>query len=143
MERHGFKVAIYLLFIQEGKILLLRRYNTGWQDGNYSVPAGHVENQEAASAAAVRECKEETGVSVDYKDLDMVYSMNRVTLSRFDFFFKVKKWSDEIVNNEPSKCDDLSWFPIDNLPKNMVPSVKRALEGYLRGEIFSEFIENE
>lgn len=143
MERQKFIVTVYLLFIKDEKILLLRRYNTGWQDGNYSVPAGHVENQEAATTAAMRECLEETGVIVNAEDLDMVYSMHRVEPNRFEFFFKVKEWSGEIKNNEPHKCDDLSWFRVDNLPENMVPSVKKALEDYLQGRNFSIFLETE
>lgn len=39
MERFKLVVAVHLILIKNGKILLLRRYNTGYEDGNYSVVA--------------------------------------------------------------------------------------------------------
>ena len=39
MERFKLVVAVHLLLIENKKILLLRRFNTGYEDGNYSVVA--------------------------------------------------------------------------------------------------------
>ena len=35
-------VAAHLLLDKDVRILMLRRYNTGYEDGNYSVDVGHV-----------------------------------------------------------------------------------------------------
>ena len=45
-------------------VLLSRRYQTGWHDGEYSVPAGHVEAGETVTQAALREAREEVGLEL-------------------------------------------------------------------------------
>ena len=44
-----------------------------------------------------------------------------------------------MVNAEPHKCDDLSWFDIDNLPENTIPYIRRAIENYLAGVWFDSY----
>lgn len=63
-ERYKIIPTVYLVLIRENKILLLRRYNTGFMDGYYSFPAGHVEANETLTQAMVREAKEEIGVDI-------------------------------------------------------------------------------
>ena len=59
-----FPVAVHLLIIQGDDVLLLRRFNTGWADGYYSLVAGHVEHGETATQAIVREAKEEIDIEI-------------------------------------------------------------------------------
>jgi ADP-ribose pyrophosphatase YjhB (NUDIX family) len=55
-----------------------------------------------------------------------------------DFFFIAKKWEGEPTIKEPNKCDDMSWFPINNLPKNTLPYVKNVIENRNDGVSFIE-----
>jgi ADP-ribose pyrophosphatase YjhB (NUDIX family) len=128
-----------LLLIKGDKILLLRRFNTGWQDGNYSLPAGHLEMGETPTSGMMREGLEEIGITLHKEDLEMVHTMHRIHGYYIDLFFTAKKWEGEIVNKELNKCDDLNWFPLEDLPINIVPSVKSAIEQYKKGVHFSEF----
>lgn len=139
MERLKVKVAVYLFLIKDNKVFLLRRKNTGWQDGNYGAPAGHLDPNETMTQAVIREALEEIGVKVDLKDLKMIHAMHRVKSEYVDFFYVSKKWTGEVKNTEPEKCDDISQFDLNNLPSNIVPSVKSALENYKNGIFFSEF----
>ena len=142
MTKEKFKLipALHLFLIRDGKILLLRRFNTGFADGQYGVPAGHHDGGEPVTKGMAREAREEAGVSIDPKDLKIIHVMHKfLTDERVDFFFTANKWAGEPYNAEPHKCDDLSWFPLNNLPENMVPYVRKALENYQKGELFSEF----
>ncbi len=133
-------LSVYLFFIKDGKILLLRRANTGYEDGNYGVPSGHADGGEPAKEAACREGLEEANVKVDPKTIKPAHFMHRHQEDeRFDAFFAVEEWEGEPTNSEPEKCDDLSWFPLDNLPDNTIPYVRQAIERYQKGEPYSEF----
>lgn len=127
--------------IKDGKILLIRRANTGYFDGSYEAPAGHIDGGEPVRQAAAREALEEVGVSINPQDLRVVHVMHRngIKTERIEFFLIAEKWEGEPKNCEPDKADDIGWFPLDALPENFVPKSKHALEQYLVGNIFSEY----
>jgi 8-oxo-dGTP diphosphatase len=132
--------AVHLFLIREGKVLLLRRFNTGYGDGNYSVVAGHMEGSEEVKSAAIREAREEAGVRIAPSDLEVVGVMHRMSdEERIDFFLVCKHWEGEIFNAEPDKCDDLSWFVLDDLPDNMIPYVRQALSNFRKEVWFGSF----
>lgn len=135
-----FPVAAHIFFLRDSKLLMLRRSNTGWEDGSYSVVAGHVEDGESVTDAALREIREEAGVSVERDDLKVSSVMHRRSGgSRIDYFFVVTRWAGEIFNMEPHKCDDLRWFELQDLPSNTIPYIRRAVENFKEGRTFDEF----
>lgn len=141
VDRFTYIGSAYLFLITDGKILLQRRYQTGFQDGNYGVPAGHLDGNETAREGCVREIKEEIGIDIQPEDLSVVHVMHRKAQhdERFDFFMTASAYTGEITNCEPEKCDDLKWFPLDELPENIVDYVKVAIEHYNNGVNYSEF----
>ncbi|RAL25951.1 NUDIX hydrolase [Thermoflavimicrobium daqui] len=133
-------VTIHLFFIQDGNILLLRRFNTGYEDGNYSVVAGHLDGGETVIQAAIREAKEEAGVDLKEENVEIVGVMHRKAGDeRVDFFAVVKNWEGEIQNLEPHKCDDLRFFPLNDLPTNIIPYILRAINNYKEDQWFDSF----
>lgn len=56
--------AVHLVLIQNNQVLLLKRKNTGYQDGNYGLVTGHMEKGETAKQAIIREAQEEAGIKV-------------------------------------------------------------------------------
>lgn len=139
MERFKLIISIYLFLIKDNKILLLRRYNTGYEDGNYGLPAGHLEDNESAAQALCREVKEETSIRLKPQDLKLVHVMHRKESdNRIDLFFITKSYQGIPKNSEPEKCDDINWFPINHLPPNTIPYIRQAIEGYFKNVFYSE-----
>lgn len=131
-----------MIFHDGNKILLLRRINTGWRDGEYTLPSGHIEGNETARAAAARETQEEVGIIIKPEELKFVHVVHRRgdegDHERVDFFFEVEKYHGRPYNKEPEKCDDFRWFLASELPDNTVPVVRQALEKIAAGEKYSE-----
>jgi len=138
-ERFKQIATSHLFLVRDNKILLLRRFNTGYEDGKYSVVAGHIEGNETARQTMVREAYEEAGIKIDIDDLEAIHVMHRNEgEERVDFFFTTEKWSGEPEIREPDKCDDLGWFELDNLPENTIPYIKKAIECFLNNKLYSE-----
>ncbi len=142
-ERNKAVPAVYLFLRKGDEILLMRRQGSGYYDGWYSVPAGHVEAGELPLEGLVRETAEELGIVIDPKDFKLVHTMYRTkhdeTGDRADLFFLSTKWSGEIRIIESHKCDDIRWFPINTLPENMMHHVREALINSEKGIPYSEF----
>jgi mutator protein MutT len=123
MPKGRFKIipTVYLILKIGNKILLSRRYNTGFHDGGYSFPAGHLNGNETLIQTIIREAKEEIGIELIPEDLSLVHVMHRRELNeeRINFFFIAENWKGEPKIMEPHKCDDLRWFNINNLPQNV------------------------
>lgn len=137
MTRFKLVSAVHLLLVRGNEVLLLRRFNTGYEDGNYSVPAGHLDGNEEVKTAAIREASEEIGITIDPADLQVVGVMHRKSNDeRVDFFVAASNWTGEVTNCEPDKCDELRWCDRDHLPDNVIPYVKRALENHRSGRWF-------
>jgi 8-oxo-dGTP diphosphatase len=151
-ERHKVIPAVYVLLRKsEGaseKVLLMRRANTGYRDGDFSLPSGHVggadeKGGESALTAAVREAKEEIGVDIRPEDLRLVHTLHRYSElpephERIDLFFETERWQGNPINAEPSKCSDIRWSKLTELPDNLTPEVHRMFIKLAKGEPYSE-----
>ena len=134
------RVAVHLFLIRDGSVLMLRRANTGYEDGNYSVPAGHLDGGEEVVIATIREAREEIGIVLARSAVTVVGVMHqRSDVESIDFFLVASMWTGEIINAEPHKCEELAWYPLDALPTNTIPYVRRALDNYRSGIWFDSY----
>lgn len=146
-EKFSMRIAVNLILIRDGKALLLRRANTGWKDGEYSVVAGHVDGNETIASAMAREAKEEANLDIREEDLRVVHIQHRISSSvpggveHMDFNLVTDTWSGDLQNLEPDKCDDLSWHAIDALPDNTVGYIREVFKHLHNGVLFSEWRE--
>ena len=134
------RVAVHLILEHNNEFLLLRRYNTGYEDGNYSVIAGHLNGKETIKEAMIREALEEANITIDDKHLKIVGVMHRKDGDEsIDYYLYTNKFSGNVRIMEPNKCDDLAFYKLDNLPDNIIPYIKTALYNYKNNIIFSEY----
>lgn len=138
--------ACYVLLVKNEKVAMLLRENTGWMDGYYGLPAGRLEYDESFTQGAIREAKEESGVTIRSEDMRAVHVANRhVTYPGdkyadwVDVYFIAEKWQGKPRNAEPEKSERLDWLAINDLPDNIVPPQRAALTEIAKANFYSEF----
>ena len=120
------------------QILLSGRENTGYKDGEYELPGGHLEENEDLYEAMIREAKEELGISLKRENLKIVHIMHHYTGKRMNFILETEKSDLEPRIMEVDKCEELKWVEINNLPENTMEKVKIII-GYIeKGELYSK-----
>ena len=140
MQPHYY-VGTNILLEKDGKILMSRRQNTGWADGQLIIPGGHVEPGEFPSHAAIREAKEE--LALELEPTDLVYLCTETKRSDDRLYISVMyrvKTDQKPTNAEPEKCKELVWIDPKNLPDDVAPSFKNVIEkAYLGKQTNVEF----
>ena len=142
MSHPRFPVAVHVFLLRGEEVLLLRRRDTGFEDGKLSVVAGHVEPGEPVTHAALRETREEVGLSLSPERLRAAGVMHRKSREeRVDFFlaYRLAGEGEEPCNREPGKCSELVWAKLSSLPEDTIPYVRRAIESFKNGVWFQEF----
>ncbi|MBI5229348.1 NUDIX domain-containing protein [Candidatus Micrarchaeota archaeon] len=140
MEKKTIIPVTLVLLMKQNKVLLQRRCNTGFHDGLYSFPGGHIKLGETPINAAVREAGEETGVRLDLAYLELVHVMYlRDQDELIAFFFKTERMSGQPKIMESSKCSDLAWFDTSQLPKDTAPHIRQAMDCILQKKLYSEY----
>lgn len=135
-------VAYALLFLlQDNKFLLLKRANNvSFGAGLYHLPGGKINNGETARQAVIREAAEEIGITINPEDLDFKHLFNRKGKIEeiFAVVFTVKSWQGKPYLKEPDKHEELAWFNINELPSNIIPAHKQAIENIVKNSYYSE-----
>lgn len=141
-ERYKSKIVVDLLLKRKNKnnkeeILLLLRQNTGYRDGYFDLPGGHVDENEDLFTAMIREAKEEVGIDILRENMKMVHIYHHYKNDMLKFIFSVNKYNGILVNNEPEKCKELKWFEMKNLPENIIPKIRDEILNIENGAFYS------
>ncbi|WP_280465243.1 NUDIX hydrolase [Nocardia brasiliensis] len=134
-------VDAHVLLIRDGRLLLSKRRGADEFDGRWHLPAGKVEVGESATAPAGREADEEIGVHIDPADLRHVHTAHVIGSGhepRLGLFFEVRTWRGEPANREPDKCYELRWFPLDDLPADIIAYPTAGISALSTGATYSE-----
>jgi 8-oxo-dGTP pyrophosphatase MutT (NUDIX family) len=95
-QRHKVTGDVHLLLRRGNEVLLGQRQNTGFEDGAWHLPSGHLEADESVVDALIREAEEEIGVTIAPDDVHFCHIMhNSSSGGRMAFFFEVQsiEWS--------------------------------------------------
>jgi len=142
-RRFALNVSVFVLVRQAESVLLLRRANTGWKDGFYSLPAGVHDGAEPLSAAASRELREETGLTASADKLRLAHVLHCASSESgtewLGAFFEADEWTGTPRLAEPDKHDHLGCFAVNDLPPNIIPYTRQGIEASIRGVPFSTY----
>jgi len=138
-RRHKVIGDVHLVLLDDdGRVLLGRRKDTGFADGSYHLPAGHLEAGESVIEALIREAREETGIIISPGAINFAHVMhNSSGGGRVAFFFTVRRWDGVPENREPGKCSELRWVPLHAPPSDLVDYCRAALASIAEGRLFS------
>lgn len=139
--RHREIIDIHLLLLRGEDVLLARRSGTGYADGLLHAPSGHLEDGEDVRSGMIREAREEIGIELAPEELEAVLVMQHRAPSgqaRIGWFFaaKLADGAAEPANMEPDKCSELAWYPLADLPDDMVAYCRAGIDAYRTGHRF-------
>jgi len=120
------------------EIFLLRRAGTGFMDGFFVPPGGHLDAGESVEEAAARECLEETGVAPGRLEPLCVLPYRSGRHQGCNFVFAGSELPAEPHLAEPTASDRAGWHRLEALPQPVAPWLDAALELRRRGGWFRE-----
>jgi ADP-ribose pyrophosphatase YjhB (NUDIX family) len=136
-------VDIHLLLVSGGDLLLGRRANTGYGDGAYEPPSGRLAERETLVEAAVRVAAAQVGIALDPARVSLAHVLHDVSgAGRMAFFLTADGWegdtSPEALAGAGS-YSDFGWYPLTELPANMIDRARVAVRNYAAGARFSTY----
>ncbi|MEU0443719.1 NUDIX domain-containing protein [Streptomyces sp. NPDC006186] len=142
MRPHPNVIGVHLVFERAGRVLLgLRSSTSPYAASTWHLPAGHLED-ESATACAVREAREELGVTVHEQDLRLVHVVHHRDPedhgARMQMLFRVLDYEGTPTICEPDRCADLRWWAYGALPTPLVDYTAVALTGIAAGRTYTE-----
>jgi 8-oxo-dGTP diphosphatase len=122
------------------EVLLTYRSNTDYPTDTYALIGGKIESCEAPSRAVIREVNEEVGLQVQPEDAQLKHILyfQGQTKPCVVFVFSIVRWSGEVINREPEKHSEVSWFPLDALPHNLFHRHIRIIKALENGLFYHE-----
>ena len=133
-------VDVHLLLLSDEQVLLGRRANTGYGDGAYEPPSGRLAERETLVEAAVRVAAAQVGIVLDPARVSLAHVMHDVSgAGRMAFFLTVDGWEGEPAGGAARSYNDFGWFPLTQLPANMIDRARVAVRNFAAGARFSTY----
>ena len=147
-ERYKSAIVVDLMLTRQNQknknqeILLMLRKNTGYNDGMYELPGGHVDAGEDLINAMIREAEEELKIKLKYEDLKIEHLLHHYKGDRLKFIISTDKFEGIPQIGEPDKCEKIEWFDINRLPENIDKRANKVLQEIQNGIFYdnSDFV---
>ena len=140
MSRSTFPVVTHVALFRQGRVFLLRRAQTGFLDGFFTLPGGHQQADEGVTEAAAREVREETGVRVR-RLAPLAVMPYRYGVERgVNFVFQALDYDGVPEIGEPDLFDEAAWALPTDLPRPRPDWLPRAFALAAGGTWFHEFV---
>ena len=131
-----------ILLDKNNNVLLGKRSGDRRGSGNWSLIGGKLKKGESIEDTAQRELKEEINIDVAKEDIYTVNMSTSIDSDGTQFILigtVVNSWNGEIENMEKDKCDELRFFPLNELPENMFYATKSNLELFLSEQFYDPY----
>ncbi len=134
-KKEPIHICANVIVRKNDEILLALRGNTRFAPGYYGIISGGVKAGESIREAAIRELDEKIGIGAKAADLrfyTLIHSQEKDGIHMSTFFI-VDRWEGAIENKVPEKHKTLTFFPLDQLPKKLIPYVEKGLSSLVDG----------
>jgi 8-oxo-dGTP diphosphatase len=138
------RIAAYVLLRRAEKVAFVLRKNTDWMNGYYGFPAGKVNEAESFTAGGIREAEEEAGVVIAADNMRHIITVHRNDPDSdkhfwVDVYFEADSWQGDPHNAEPDEHSELAWLDLNDLPENVIPAQRFAIECIQAGKQYAEY----
>jgi mutator protein MutT len=142
-EKKRVGAGLGVILINEGKILLGMRHpdpdkaDSAFRSaGEWCLPGGKLDFGETLEEGAIREVKEETGITIKNPRVISVHNCKNEHAHFLTAGLVAEKWEGEATVMEPDEIIDWKWFDINNLPfPRYFPSFL-VIDNYLKNKFY-------
>lgn len=138
MAKFEVSLKARLILQNHGRLLLLKQ--TKPNGGNYSLVGGTIEQKEYAARTLIRESWEEAGIKLEKSDLELVHVLHKRSPKehRIVLYFRAYHYKGLPESKELKKFENVEWWPLKELPKNLTATVRYVLKAYNAGQLYSD-----
>lgn len=126
------------LYVEDGKVALVKQYRYAYGEEVLEVPAGKLEKGEDPKLAAIRELEEETGVSAKPEDAELLFVLYPTPgyTNEKIYIYYVKKGEQTVCHPDEGEFVETIFMPLEEARKGLETGALRdaktivALQAY-------------